>query len=108
MKKAAVASRRLIEKNNATFSGALLWHTWHPWHQAPKGLVEIGFEELAKRWLQLIDVFDENGVFKYMKSILEKIFMMELLLKDAFKATKNHKRSDISPMISKAFYSSTT
>ena len=62
VKKAAIASRRLGLKTHATFSGALLWHTWHPWPQAPKGLVEMGFEELAKRWLPILNVFDENGV----------------------------------------------
>ena len=62
VKKAAIASRRLGLKTHATFSGALLWHTWHPWPQAPKGLVEMGFQELAKRWLPILNVFDENGV----------------------------------------------
>jgi len=62
VKKAAVASKKLGLKAHATFSGALLWHTWHPWPQAPKGLVEMGFEELAKRWLPILNVFDENGV----------------------------------------------
>jgi sugar phosphate isomerase/epimerase len=62
LKKAAVASRRLGLNVHATFSGALLWHTWHPWPQRPKGLVEMGFKELSKRWLPILDVFDENGV----------------------------------------------
>lgn len=62
MKKAAVASKNLGLKAHATFSGALLWHTMHPWPQRPPGLVEMGFEELAKRWLPILDHFDENGV----------------------------------------------
>jgi sugar phosphate isomerase/epimerase len=59
---AAKASKRLNLKAHATFSGALLWHTFYPWPQRPVGLVELGFEELAKRWLPILDAFDEAGV----------------------------------------------
>ena len=62
MKKAAKASNHLGLKTHATFSGALLWHTWHPWPQRPEGLVELGFSELAKRWMPILDIYDENGV----------------------------------------------
>lgn len=62
VKKAATASRRLGLTKHATFSGALLWHTMYPWPQRPPGLVEAGFEELAKRWLPVLDHFDDNGV----------------------------------------------
>ncbi|WP_105190105.1 sugar phosphate isomerase/epimerase family protein [Pseudoalteromonas sp. T1lg48] len=59
---AAKASQRLGLKSHATFSGALLWHTMYPWPQRPQGLVEQGFEELAKRWLPILNAFDEAGV----------------------------------------------
>ncbi|HSB95491.1 MAG TPA: sugar phosphate isomerase/epimerase [Spongiibacteraceae bacterium] len=59
---AARASCRLGLKAHATFSGALLWHLMYPWPQRPAGLVEEGFAELAKRWLPILNVFDENGV----------------------------------------------
>ena len=62
VKNAAIASRRLGLNAHATFSGALLWHAAHPWPQRPKGLVEMGFRELADRWLPILDVFKENGV----------------------------------------------
>jgi sugar phosphate isomerase/epimerase len=62
VKKAAIASRRLGLTAHATFSGALLWHTWHPWPQRPPGLVEMGFAELAKRWMPILNTFEENGV----------------------------------------------
>lgn len=62
VKNAAIASRRLGLTAHATFSGALLWHAAHPWPQRPKGLVELGFKELANRWLPILDVFKENGV----------------------------------------------
>ncbi|MGB3774384.1 MAG: sugar phosphate isomerase/epimerase family protein [Leeuwenhoekiella sp.] len=62
LKKCAKASRNLGIDVHGTFSGALLWHTWHPWPQRPPGLVEMGFEELAKRWKPILDVFEEEGV----------------------------------------------
>lgn len=62
MKHAAVASKRLKLKAHATFSGSLLWPMMHPWPQQPKGLVEMGFKELADRWLPILNAFDENGV----------------------------------------------
>ena len=59
---AAKASQNLGLNAHATFSGSLLWHTFHPWPQRPAGLVEAGFEELAKRWRPILDYFDECGV----------------------------------------------
>lgn len=59
---AAKASQRLGLTTHATFSGALLWHTVYPWPQRPEGLVEQGFAELARRWLPILDAFDEAGV----------------------------------------------
>jgi sugar phosphate isomerase/epimerase len=62
LKWAAKASRHLGIDVHVTFSGALLWHTVYPWPQRPKGLVETGFRELAKRWKPILDAFDEVGV----------------------------------------------
>lgn len=62
LKMAAKASQRLGLKAHASFSGALLWHTVYPWPQRPQGLVEAGFAELAKRWLPILNAFDEAGV----------------------------------------------
>jgi sugar phosphate isomerase/epimerase len=59
---AAKASEHLGLKAHATFSGALLWHTVYPWPQRPQGLVETGFKELAKRWMPILNAFDEVGV----------------------------------------------
>lgn len=59
---AAKASANFGLKGHATFSGALLWHTMYPWPQRPAGLVDMGFEELAKRWTPILNAFDEAGV----------------------------------------------
>ena len=58
----ANASSFLGLKNMVTFPGALLWPTMYPWPQRPKGLVETGFAELAKRWLPILNHFKEKGV----------------------------------------------
>ncbi len=62
VKKAAIASQRLGLKTHATFSGSLLWPYFHPWPLEPEGLFDLGFKELADRWLPILDTFDENGV----------------------------------------------
>ncbi|MBU2413573.1 MAG: sugar phosphate isomerase/epimerase, partial [Gammaproteobacteria bacterium] len=60
--KSAQASKNLGLTNHATFSGALLWPYLYPWPQRPAGLVEAGFEELANRWIPILDEFDRCGV----------------------------------------------
>ena len=62
LKYAAKASEHLGLNAHATFSGSLLWHFFHPWPQRPAGLVEEGFKELGKRWLPILNYFDECGV----------------------------------------------
>jgi sugar phosphate isomerase/epimerase len=62
LKYAAKASHNLGLTAHATFSGALMWHTVYPWPQRPAGLVEQGFKELGRRWLPILNSFDEVGV----------------------------------------------
>src|SRR5690606_32792905 len=62
LKYAAKASQHMGLTAHATFSGSLLWHTFHPWPQRPEGLVDAGFTELAKRWMPILNYFDEHGV----------------------------------------------
>lgn len=62
LKYAAQASKNLGLQAHVTFSGALLWPFVYPWPQRPAGLVDTGFDELAKRWKPILNVFDENGI----------------------------------------------
>ncbi|MCB9310654.1 MAG: sugar phosphate isomerase/epimerase [Lewinellaceae bacterium] len=62
LKYAANASKNLGITAHATFSGSLLWHTMYPWPQRPSGLVDAAFDELSKRWLPILQYFDECGV----------------------------------------------
>ena len=62
LKWAAKASENLGIDRHVTFSGALVWPYIYPWPQRPAGLVEQGFEELGKRWMPILNAFDESGV----------------------------------------------
>jgi sugar phosphate isomerase/epimerase len=59
---AAKASQRLGLKAHATFSGALAWPFFYPWPQRPAGLIDEAFAELGRRWLPILQAFDEAGV----------------------------------------------
>ncbi len=56
------ASRHLGLDAMASFSGALCWPYLYPWPQRPAGLVETGFDELARRWRPILDHAESVGV----------------------------------------------
>jgi len=58
----ARASRRLGLAAHVSFSGALAWPYLYPWPQRPAGLVEEAFAELGRRWLPILDAFEDAGV----------------------------------------------
>ncbi|WP_267351464.1 sugar phosphate isomerase/epimerase family protein [Sphingomonas carotinifaciens] len=62
VKMAARASANLGLSAHATFPGALAWPYVYPWPQRPAGLVEEAFAELARRWVPILDVFEDAGV----------------------------------------------
>jgi len=62
VKKAISASRNMGIEQHVSFSGALAWPYVYPWPQRPEGLVERAFDELASRWLPILNHADENGV----------------------------------------------
>ena len=62
MKLAARASKNLGLTAHASFSGALAWPYFYPWPQRPAGLIEEAFKELAKRWIPILNAFEEAGV----------------------------------------------
>ncbi len=59
---AANASRNLGLEAHATFSGALAWPFFYPWPPRPAGLIDEAFNELGRRWLPILNAFDEAGV----------------------------------------------
>ena len=60
MEYVAKASKNLKLKNVAAFPGALAWPYLYPWPQRPPGLIEAAFDELAKRWKPIFDVYDDD------------------------------------------------
>jgi sugar phosphate isomerase/epimerase len=92
---AAMASSRLGLDAHATFSGALAWPYFYPWPQRPAGLIEEAFTELARRWLPILNAFEEAGV-----DLCFEIHPGEDLHDGAtferfLDATKNHSRAKI-------------
>jgi sugar phosphate isomerase/epimerase len=59
---AAKASHNMGLAAHATFSGALAWPFFYPWPQRPAGLIDEAFKELGRRWLPILNAFDEAGV----------------------------------------------
>ncbi|HWG19699.1 MAG TPA: sugar phosphate isomerase/epimerase [Terracidiphilus sp.] len=59
---AARASRNLGLTAHSTFSGALAWPFFYPWPQRPAGLIDETFTELGRRWLPILNAFEEAGV----------------------------------------------
>ncbi|MBK0097582.1 sugar phosphate isomerase/epimerase [Erwinia sp. S63] len=59
---AAKASRRFGLTKHVTFSGTLLWPYLYPYPQWPEGLIDEGFNELARRWTPILDAYDEQGI----------------------------------------------
>jgi sugar phosphate isomerase/epimerase len=95
LKYAAKASERLGLNAHATFSGSLLWPVMHPWPQQPKGLIDLGFKELADRWTPILNAFEDSGV-----DVCYEVHPVEDIHDgDTFErfleATGNHKRVNI-------------
>ncbi|WP_454738596.1 sugar phosphate isomerase/epimerase family protein [Cupriavidus necator] len=59
---AARASRRLGLTEMGTFSGSFAWPYLFPFPQRPEGLIEAAFEELAERWLPVLNACDAQGI----------------------------------------------
>lgn len=95
LKMAAKASRNFGIDVHATFSGALLWHTVYPWPQRPAGLVEMGFKELAARWLPILNEFDKHGVDVCYELHPGEDLHDGITFERFLAATGNHKRANI-------------
>lgn len=95
VKQALTASRNLGIDAHATFSGALMWHTMYPWPQRPPGLVKMGFEELAKRWLPVLDHAKKVGVDVCYEIHPGEDLHDGITYEMFLKATTNHSRAKI-------------
>jgi len=92
---AAKASKNLGLTVHATFSGALVWPYLYPWPQRSAGLVEQGFQELAQRWLPILNAFDEAGVDLCYEIHPGEDLHDGITFERFYAATGNHKRANI-------------
>lgn len=95
MMMAAKASQRLGLASHASFSGALLWHTFYPWPQRPAGLVELGFKELAERWLPILNAFEDAGTDVCYELHPGEDLHDGVTFERFLEATNNHPRANI-------------
>ena len=58
----AKASKNMGLKTHGTFSGSLAWPYMYPFPPRPAGLIEEAFAELGRRWLPILNQFEEAGV----------------------------------------------
>lgn len=95
LKLAARASNNLGLDAHASFSGGLMWHTVYPWPQRPAGLVEDGFDALAKLWKPILDEFDEQGVDVCYELHPGEDLHDGITYEKFLEATDNHRRARI-------------
>jgi sugar phosphate isomerase/epimerase len=62
VKYAAKASQNLGLQASVTFSGALAWPFIYPWPQRPAGLIQEAFDELGRRWLPILNYYEDCGI----------------------------------------------
>jgi sugar phosphate isomerase/epimerase len=62
MKMTIKASVNMGTKHISVLSGGLAWQFVYPFPQRSEGLIDEAFEELARRWLPVLDYAHENGI----------------------------------------------
>ncbi|MGE3407994.1 MAG: sugar phosphate isomerase/epimerase family protein [Pirellulales bacterium] len=66
LEKCILASFNMGLRHIPVLSGGFAWHLAYPWPQRPPGLIDEAFQELASRWMPLLDLAEERGcVFGY-------------------------------------------
>lgn len=62
MKNTARAAKRLGVSVVNGFTGSSIWHMLYSFPPTPESMIDAGFEDFAKRWKPILDVFQECGV----------------------------------------------
>ncbi len=62
MKNTARAAARLGVGVVNGFTGSSIWHLLYSFPPVPGEMINEGFDDFAKRWNEILDVFDEEGV----------------------------------------------
>ena len=62
LKKSVKASMNMGTHHISVLSGGLAWLMMYPWPQRPEGIVAEAFDELARRWLPVLDLAHDHGI----------------------------------------------
>jgi sugar phosphate isomerase/epimerase len=62
MKLTAIAARKLGVETVVGFTGSSIWQYFAMFPPVSKEVIEAGYEDFAKRWNPIMDVFDSEGV----------------------------------------------
>jgi sugar phosphate isomerase/epimerase len=62
LKKAVLASKNIGTNHISVLSGGLAWQFVYPWPQRSAGLIDDAFEEMARRWMPVLDFAQDHGV----------------------------------------------
>jgi sugar phosphate isomerase/epimerase len=107
MKNAARSCRKFFEASNAHktehhkkydrlvvngFTGSSIWHAWYAFPPTDQAYIEKGFEDFAKRWLPIFEVFDGEGVDFALEVHPTEIGFDTVSTQRAIEAVGGHKR----------------
>ena len=62
LRKSILASANFGTTNISVLSGGLAWPYVYPWPQRSETLIDDAFNELAKRWMPLLDLAQDRGI----------------------------------------------
>ena len=95
LKSCAIASKNMNLKNHVTFPGCLLWPYLYPGMLRPKGIIEEGYREHSKKWIPLLNFFDEHGINICYEVHGAQDIHDGITFEKFLKAVNNHKRCKI-------------
>ena len=91
MKQTARAAANMNIKVVNGFTGSSIWHLLYSFPPALPGQIDAGYEDFAKRWTPILDVFADKGVKFALEVHPTEIAFDSASAERALKAVKNHK-----------------
>jgi len=91
MKQTARAAANMNIKVVNGFTGSSIWHLLYSFPPALPGQIDAGYEDFAKRWTPILDVFADKGVKFALEVHPTEIAFDSASAECALKAVKNHK-----------------
>lgn len=74
------------------FSGSSIWHLVYAFPPIPRGTIEAGFADFAKRWLPILEVFEKENVCFALEVHPAEIAFDTASARRALAAVKHHPR----------------